>query len=103
MTTELTVQDIAAMRQQGDFKEFLRLHLEANAPVAAAPVAAPVVATAADRRPGAWPTGTQRPTPVAEVPSEAWAGAAQAYREWLAAGSPSGDFTCDCGCTPRRP
>jgi len=104
MTTELTVEDIAALREQGDFREFLRMHLAAGqAPAAPAPApATSAVERDPGQRPGAWPTGTRPPTPTNVGTPEQWAHAVVAYRQWLAAGSPPGDFTCDCGCTPRR-
>lgn len=100
MTTELTVEDIAALRKQGDFREFLRLHLAANQAPA---VPAPAVEREPGHRPGAWPAGTGPPAPTNVGTPEQWAQAVHAYRQWLAAGQPPGDFTCECGCTPRRP
>jgi hypothetical protein len=99
-TTGLTVEDIAELRKQGDFREFLRMHLTASRPPAAPAVGAPPVERDPGHRPGAWPTGTRPPEPTRIGTSEEWAHAAVAYRQWLAAGSPPGDFTCHCGCTP---
>jgi hypothetical protein len=101
VTTELTVEDIAELRRQGDFREFLRMRLAANQ--APAPAAAPAAADRGPgRRPGAWPTGTRPPEPTNVGTPEQWAEAVIAYRHWIAAGSPPDDFTCHCGCTPGR-
>lgn len=96
----ITAADIAAMRRDGSFKEFLEHQMAAGRvqPAPAAPEAAP------DRepghRPGAWPTGTRPPSPAPELPAAAWEQAVHDYRAWVAAGQPEGDFTCECGCTP---
>jgi hypothetical protein len=87
--------DVAALLAQGDLREFLRAQEDARG---AEPAGVP---DAAPRRAGAWPTGTRSPAPTRTGTAEEWAHAAIAYRQWLAAGSPAGDFTCDCGCTPR--
>lgn len=101
MTTELTVEDIAELRKQGDFREFLRMHIATNRP--AAPPAPPTAAVRRDssHRPGAWPAGTRPPGRGDLGTPEQWDQAVHAYRRWVAVGSPAGDFTCDCGCTPR--
>lgn len=51
------------------------------------------------RRPGAWPAGCRRPTPVQPQPPEAWQAAVDEYRamtdeERRARG------VCECGCNP---
>lgn len=102
MSTALSVEDIAELRKQGDFREFLRLRLGTigPAPAPTTPAAPAAPAPAAGHRPGAWPAGTSRPTPTAPQSAADWEQAVHAYRAWNAAGQPSGDFTCECGCTP---
>ncbi len=100
---EITVEDVAELRKQGSFREFLRLQFnpEAITDVRPEPVAEPVH-NDPGHRPGAWPTGTRPPEPAPAIPREQWEHAVVTYRQWLAAGSPADDFTCECGCTPRR-
>jgi hypothetical protein len=102
MATALSVEDIAELRKQGDFREFLRIHLAANQPAPIPAPTAPAVERQPGQRPGAWPTGTRPPEPTTVGTPEQWAAAVTAYRHWTAAGQPPGDFTCECGCTPRR-
>jgi hypothetical protein len=100
MPTELSVEDIAELRRQGDFREFLRLQFGApdappRPPAARAPAPAPTTG-----RPGAWPTGTKPPEPTRIGTPEQWAQAVHDYRAWLAAGKPDTPIRCECGCTP---
>lgn len=100
---QVTVEDIAELRKQGDFREFLRVQFAPERIAERRPAPEPeTVEHDPDHRPGAWPTGTRPPEPGPAIPTEQWEHAVVAYRQWLAAGSPSGDFTCECGCTPRR-
>lgn len=98
--TGVTVEDIAAMRADGSFQEFLRHQLAAGRKVAAAVQAPTPVVREDGRRAGAWPTGTRPPTALSPQDPAAWEQAVHDYRAWMAAGCPPGDFTCECGCTP---
>ena len=103
MAVQITVEDIAALRKQGSFRDFLRLQFAPELITEQRPAPEPeVVVPAPGHRPGAWPTGTRPPERNPVGTSAQWEHAVTAYRRWLAAGSPSGDFTCECGCTPRR-
>jgi hypothetical protein len=97
--TDFDETDIHAMRKQGDLRAFLR---EQQAAGKGRRDAKPVKVTPAvpGHRPGAWPTGTSPPGPVAPQPPEAWAAAAEEHRAWMRAGSPPGQYRCECGCTP---
>lgn len=100
---DITVEDVAALRKQGDFREFLRLQFPVEQAALRRPDPKPaVVEHDPGHRPGTWPTGTRPPEPAPAIPREQWEHAVVAYRQWLAAGSPADDFTCECGCTPRR-
>lgn len=101
MTTAPSVEDIAELRKQGDFRAFLKMHVAATVTPGATP--APAAQYDPGHRPGAWPTGTRPPVATTVGTPEQWAQAVTAYRHWLAAGQPPGDFTCECGCIPRRP
>lgn len=98
--TDFDEADIHAMRKQKDLPAFLRQQIREGLarrdtkPVKAAPPAVP------GHRPGDWPTGTSPPGPVPLQPPEAWAAAAEEHRAWMRAGSPPGQYRCDCGCTP---
>jgi hypothetical protein len=98
--TTATAEDIAEMRRDGSFQEFLRHQLAAGRKAPAAVQAPAPVVREPGHRPGAWPTGTRPPTAVVAGSPEEWQQAVHDYRAWLAAGSPQGDFTCQCGCTP---
>jgi hypothetical protein len=62
----LTVEDIAAMRAQGqDFREYLRVRLAASQPRTEPPQqAATPVNFGPLHRPGAWPAGTRTTGPT---------------------------------------
>lgn len=60
MATEITVEDIAALRTQGqDFREYLRLRLAASQPVQPPQQAAAPASYGPLHRPGSWPAGTR--------------------------------------------
>jgi hypothetical protein len=97
--TDFDEADIHEMRQQKDLASFMRQQIrEGLARRTAKPVkVAPLIP---GHRPGAWPTGTSPPGPVPQQPPEAWAAATEEHRAWLRAGSPPGQYRCECGCTP---
>lgn len=98
---EPTIEDIAAMRRDGSFRDFIR-HATGRPPVPAVRPEDPAGPAQAEtgRRPGAWPAGTRPSPPARQVPAALWEQAVQEYRAWMAAGCPPGDATCQCGCTP---
>lgn len=100
----ITADDITALRQQGDFREFLRAQfgtVDTTTPTAAPEAAADDPQPETYRpRPGVWPTGTRPPSPVGELPAALWTQAVHDYRAWQAAGQPPTPIRCECGCTP---
>lgn len=99
--TDLTPEDIAAARQEGDLVALLLLQ-GGRAPLApkqrtAAPEPDPVHIA----HPGAWPTGARRPTPLPPIPASHIDAALAEYRRWHIAGQPNASTKCPCpGCTP---
>lgn len=98
---DLTADDVAAMREQGDFRAYLRsISAPTRQPAPTAP--APEPERDPGRRPGAWPAGCQRPTPPTPPPAAAWEPALTEYRTWVAVGCPEGNFPCQCGACPKE-
>jgi hypothetical protein len=98
--TTATAEDIAEMRRDGSFQEFLRHQLAAGRRIPVAVQAPAAAVSEPGHRPGAWPTGTRPPAAVTAGTTEEWQQAVHDYRAWNAAGCPPGDFTCECGCNP---
>lgn len=101
--TDLTPEDIAAAREEGDLVALLLMAagLKPAVPKQRTTVtdSAPDVVHIA--HPGAWPTGTSRPAPVPAASGPHIDAALADYRRWLAAGGPAASTTCPCpGCTP---
>lgn len=100
----LTAEDVAALRAQGDFREFLRSMSASRRPQAAPrPAAAKEPQPQPDRdpnhRPGAWPAGISRPAPNTTLLAD-WMPALAEYRAWNLAGRPPGNHLCGCGTCP---
>ena len=101
--TDVDPEDVKAMRKQGDFRSFMRQQItEGKArrtPARPAPPPKPPGHIA-----GAWPTGSQRPGPIAPKPPGAWNAALERYSDWLSTaanpGAPEPGQHCPCGCTP---
>jgi hypothetical protein len=94
--TDVSAEDIAAMRRDGSFGEFLR-HLGSKPQPAAAPPAKAKALEPRDpnHRPGAWPTGTRPPGPVEPQDPAAWQQAVEDYRH----GNYDAPANCECsGC-----
>lgn len=87
--TDISGDDIAALLAQGDLGAFLRLQGRDAHPKPAAGPDPPL-------RPGAWPTGSQPPTPPRAFSDAEVARALAEYREWREAGEPDGDYRCEC-------
>lgn len=91
--------DIAAMRADGSLHEFLQfLTGRKPKPAPAQPAPEPELPRA---RPGAWPDGTQPPSPRPPMSPKAIQHGIDDYRAWIAAGRPVWDDTCHCpNCRP---
>ncbi|MET9222398.1 hypothetical protein ABZX65_27040 [Streptomyces sp. NPDC003300] len=94
----LTPEDTAAMRATpGDWREYLRSEMDRGrqrAADAAKPPDKP--ARRSNQKPGAWPAGTRPPDPPEPIPPEEIQRAITEYRHWLNAGSPPGQYRCEC-------
>ena len=101
MSDDFGVEDVTAMREQGDLHAFMRSRIRrpGRQPAPQQPPRPP------GHRPGAWPDGTGPPAPVNDaIPLAAWADALDAYRAWLLAGSPPTPITpCCCPACQRNP
>jgi hypothetical protein len=99
--TDFDQDDVVAMRQQGDWREFMRQQIAEGAarrdakPKPSAPPPLP------GHAPGAWPTGTSPPGPPPPQPAAAWREALDVHRAWLAeTDRPEADsrrYRCECG------
>jgi hypothetical protein len=91
------------MRRQGDLRSFLRQQI-AEGKARKQPAKAAPPPPRPGHTPGAWPTGSQRPGPIAPQPPGAWAAALERYSDWLATAAqpekPEPGQHCPCGCTP---
>lgn len=78
-----TPEDFAAMRAEGSLEEFIDL-LTGNRPGSKpAAIAVPEPEPRLPRAgPGAWPTGTSPPGPVAPLPAAVSEAALAEYRQW---------------------
>lgn len=107
MSDDFDVDDISAMRREGDLSSFLREQLRAGRARRDQP-AVPAPRRPTGRAPGAWPTGTSpQPPPNAQPPAEAWAAALDDYRRWLTTTDHperiDDNQTCECpGCRALR-
>lgn len=104
------VEDIAAMKREGDLSRFLRDQIRAGNARRTAPAKAVPSPKPPGYKPGAWPTGTSPPeTPPQQHSPADWQRALDEYREWLqTADHPELDHPttqrqqCGCpACTPR--
>lgn len=91
----LTVEDVAQMRRQGDYRALMR-HVSGHPGKGRRPAGRPAP-DLGGRVPGAWPEGSCRPTPR-HFPEDVVREALDEYRMWRTAGRPKGQFRCDCGC-----
>jgi hypothetical protein len=103
--TELTPEDIAAARAEGEGEVVALLLLAAGLPVNVPRQRASKPAAASDNvhiaYPGAWPTGTSRPAPVPAPTGPQIDAALTDYRCWLVDDRPAASSKCPCpGCTP---
>ncbi|MCY0916986.1 hypothetical protein OS965_02195 [Streptomyces sp. H27-G5] len=102
--TDLTPEDIAAARREGDLVALLLMSAgltPAAVPKQRAPE--PETDNIHIAHPGAWPTGTSRPTPVPPATDPQIDAATSDYRRWLLADRPPANANCPCiGCTSGR-
>ncbi|MET9467405.1 hypothetical protein ABZY44_21880 [Streptomyces sp. NPDC006544] len=99
--TDLTPEDIAAAREEGDLVALLLMAAGLTPAVPKQRTTAPAPETVHVAHPGAWPTGASRPTPVAPPSGPQIDAALTDYRRWLLADRPAASTKCPCpGCTP---
>ncbi|MGY0062781.1 hypothetical protein ACWY4P_40650 [Streptomyces sp. LZ34] len=92
MSDDFAPEDIAAMRKQGDLREFLRQQMRPRAQPK--PTEAP---RPPGHKPGAWPTGTSPPGSRPQIATDVqWAQALEDFR----AGRGSDHDHCECGACP---
>ncbi|MEU9415208.1 hypothetical protein [Streptomyces sp. NPDC048272] len=100
--TDLTPEDIAAARREGDLVALLLM--SAGLTPAAVPkqrTPEPETDNVHIAHPGAWPTGASRPALVAAASGPQVDAALNEYRCWLMADRPAAGTHCPChGCTP---
>ncbi|MFF5445437.1 hypothetical protein [Streptomyces sp. NPDC012888] len=99
--TDLTPEDIAAARGEGDLVALLLM--AAGISPAKPPrqrTTEPDLAPLDIPHPGAWPTGTRRAAPGPTIPGPAVDAALRDYRRWLLADRPPASTHCPChGCS----
>ncbi|WP_053680136.1 hypothetical protein [Streptomyces sp. WM4235] len=100
--TDLTPEDIAAARREGDLVALLLMSAGLTpAPVPKQRTTEPETDNVHIAHPGAWPTGASRPTPVPPPTAPQIDAAVDDYRRWLVADRPPASTKCPCaGCTP---
>ncbi|MGW4050844.1 hypothetical protein ACWENA_08420 [Streptomyces sp. NPDC004779] len=107
MNDDFDVDDISAMRREGDLSSFLREQLRAGRARRDQP-AVPAPRRPTGRPPGAWPTGTTpKPQEPVQYPPGAWEAALDDYRRWLTTTDhpdrTDPNQTCECrGCRALR-
>lgn len=103
------VEDVAAMKREGDLSAYLRNQIRAGRDRRSKPAPAPAPRPPG-YRPGAWPTGASPPDPQPpDAWTPEWTQALDEYRQWLStADHPELDHPttarqiCGCpACTPR--
>ncbi|MEU0393854.1 hypothetical protein ABZ208_13925 [Streptomyces sp. NPDC006208] len=87
------VEDVAAMKREGDLSRFLRQQIRDGQARRDKPTAAPKPAPPPGYQPGAWPSGTGPPGPLKAQPPGAWADALDRFR----AGEGADRDPCHCG------
>lgn len=101
--TDLTHEDIVAAREEGDLVALLLMAAGLTPAVPKKRIAISEPDNVHIAYPGAWPTGTSRPTPVPAASGPQIEAALTSYRRWLAADRPAAGTKCPCpGCTPER-
>jgi hypothetical protein len=100
------VEDVAAMKREGDLGQFLRQQIRAGRTRRTTPAVASPPPPPPGHRPGAWPSGASPPEPRVQRHSPAaWAVAADEYRDWLTATDHTDrlDRGQVCGCVTCTP
>lgn len=88
------VENVAAMKREGDLSRFLRDQIRAGRSRRETPQVALPPPPPPGHRPGAWPTGSSPPGPIRAEPPGAWAEALRRYPTDL-------NEQCECGgCRP---
>jgi hypothetical protein len=95
--TGLTPEDIAAARQEGDLVALLLMSAGRTPSAPKQRTAEPETDAVHIAYPGAWPTGTSRPAPVAQLSGPQIDAALADYRRWLLADQPAAGTHCPCG------
>lgn len=92
--TDASRDDIAAMRRQGDLRNYLRAQIAAGA--TRRDHKPPPATPRTGHRPGAWPAGSRPPAAPPPLPDTVVRAALADHAHWLAAGCPPGDQNCPC-------
>lgn len=87
------VENVAAMKREGDLGRFLRDQIRAGNARRTTPAKAAPPPKPPGHRPGAWPSGTSPPGPLKPQPPGAWAQALERHRQGL----DSQHDPCECG------
>lgn len=90
------VEDVAAMKREGDLGRYLRQQIRDGQARRTKPARPPAPPPPPGYRPGAWPTGTSPPGPLKPQPPGAWDHALERYRN----GEGSDRDPCHCGACP---
>lgn len=99
--TDLTPEDIAAARQEGDLVALLLMSAGRTPSAPKQRTTSPEAAAIHIAHSGAWPTGTSRPEPLPPIAGHQIEAALADYRHWLVADRPAASTTCPCpGCAP---
>jgi hypothetical protein len=92
--SDLTPEDTAAMRREGDLPGYMRSLIRRTA--TGKPATKPQAPGPPGRRPGTWPPGTRPPDPPEPIPAAEIQRALAEYRQWLDDGQPPGHYRCEC-------
>lgn len=94
MTADFTEADMAVLRKEG-FRGQVMRDLIAEGAARKAPSVVASTPRQPSRTAGAWPPPSTAAS-VPDQPPDAWAVALDEYRAWVAAGSPPGQYRCEC-------
>ncbi|GAA3268027.1 hypothetical protein [Streptomyces lavendulae] len=101
--TDLTPEDIAAARKEGDLVALLLMSAGRTLAVPKQRTTELEPDAVHIAYPGAWPTGARRPAPVPPIRGPQIEAALADHRRWLLADRPAASTACPChGCTSGR-